>query len=83
MWAWLAQRVAAIALIPLVLVHITYPYKVVTQFLLVMTVAFHGLLGIRVLLIDIGVNVRREKVLLALAAMVALVFVLLMGRRLL
>ena len=83
MWAWLAQRLAAIALIPLVFVHISYPYRVVTQFLLVVAIAFHGLLGVRVLLIDIGVNVRHEKVLIALAAVVALVFVLVMGRRLL
>lgn len=83
MWAWLAQRLAAIALIPLVLIHVTYPYKVVTQFLLVMAIVFHGLLGIRVLLIDVGMNVRREKTLLAIAAVVALLFVLVMGRRLL
>ncbi len=83
MWAWLAQRIAALALIPLVIVHVTYPYKVVTQFLLVATVVFHGLLGVRVLLIDAGIGARREKMVLALVAAAAVVLVLVMGRRLL
>ena len=83
MWAWLSQRAAAIALIPLLLLHISYPYKVVTQFLLVSVIAFHALLGIRVLLIDVGVNVKSEKVLLVAAAAIAVLFVFVMGRRLL
>ena len=83
MWAWLTQRLAALLLIPLVLIHIIYPYKVVTQFLLVVIIVFHGLLGIRVLLIDVGVAARKEKAILGVVAFLALVFALLMGRRLL
>lgn len=82
MWAWIVQRVAALALIPLVLFHIAYPYKVAAQFLLVMLVVFHGMLGVRVLLIDVGVGVRSEKIILAIVSFVGLVFVVLVGRHL-
>lgn len=83
MWAWLTQRLAAVALIPLLLLHISYPYKVVTQFLLVTVITFHALLGIRVLLIDAGVNVKAEKILIVVAAAIGVLFVFVMGRRLL
>jgi succinate dehydrogenase/fumarate reductase cytochrome b subunit len=82
MWAWIVQRVAAIAVIPLILVHIAYPYTVATQFLLVMVVVFHGMLGVRVLLIDIGVNVKSEKVILALVAFIGFMLLVVMGRHL-
>ncbi|MBI2834657.1 MAG: hypothetical protein HYX76_09565 [Acidobacteria bacterium] len=82
MWAWLTQRLAALALVPLILLHITYPYKVLAQFLLVMAVVFHGMLGIRVLLIDLGVNVRSEKVILGIVSFIGLIVLFLAGQHL-
>lgn len=83
MWAWVTQRLAAIALIPVVALHIVWPYKVVTQLLLLTLIVFHGMLGVRVLLIDIGVDVRAEKIVLGIMAVVGLLVLLLVGRVLL
>jgi succinate dehydrogenase hydrophobic anchor subunit len=83
MWAWLTQRLAALALIPLLVIHIAWPYKVASQLLLLLVIVFHGMLGVRVLLIDIGVNVRSEKIVLGIVAVVATLVFLLVGRTLL
>jgi succinate dehydrogenase hydrophobic anchor subunit len=80
MWAWLVQRLAALALIPLILFHIAYPYKVFTRFLLLIAIVFHGMLGVRVLLIDMGVDARSHKVILGIVAFIGLVLVALFWR---
>jgi succinate dehydrogenase/fumarate reductase cytochrome b subunit len=74
-WAWLLQRLAALFLIPLILLHIAYPYKLLTQFLLLMTIVFHGMLGIRVLLIDMGVGIQNQKIILGIVASLGLVLI--------
>jgi succinate dehydrogenase/fumarate reductase cytochrome b subunit len=64
MWAWLWQRVSALAIIVLLVFHITLPYKQIIQFLLLLVVTFHATLGLRVILLDFNiVNVRHHKIL--------------------
>ena len=52
MWAWLWQRISALLIVVLLVLHITLPYKLVIQFLLLLTVTFHATLGLRVILLD-------------------------------
>jgi succinate dehydrogenase/fumarate reductase cytochrome b subunit len=63
MWAWLLQRVSAILLLLFLTLHFFFPYRRPLQFLLLLVVAFHASLGIRVLLIDLGANVKTQKIL--------------------
>ncbi len=65
MWAWLLVRASAVFIVLLVAAHLVYPYAVSVQFLLLLSLTFHGVLGLRVMLMDIGVAVRYEKALLA------------------
>jgi len=78
MWAWLWQRISALALIILLIIHVTLPYRPLIQFLLLLTVVFHVTLGLRVILLDFGlVNVKYQKALIGgLVALGAVVFVL-------
>ncbi len=52
MWAWLWQRISALLIVVLLVLHITLPYKLVIQFLLLLTVTVHATLGLRVILLD-------------------------------
>jgi succinate dehydrogenase/fumarate reductase cytochrome b subunit len=52
MWAWLCQRISALAILVLLVLHITLPYKPIIQFLLLLVVTFHAALGVRVILLD-------------------------------
>ncbi len=63
MWAWLLQRVSAILLVVLLAIHISYPYRLLTQFLLLMTAVFHAGLGIRVMVLDLGIGIKYQKAL--------------------
>jgi succinate dehydrogenase / fumarate reductase cytochrome b subunit len=63
MWAWLLQRVSAILILLFLTLHFFLPYRRPLQFLLLMVVAFHASLGLRVFLIDLGANVKTQKVL--------------------
>ena len=66
MWAWVWQRISAIAIVFLFGLHIALTYKPVIQFLLLMTVIFHAALGIRVILLDFNlVNVKYRNLLIA------------------
>lgn len=65
MWAWLLVRASAVFIVLLVAAHLVYPYAVSVQFLLLLSLTFHGVLGLRVMLMDLGVAVRYEKALLA------------------
>jgi succinate dehydrogenase/fumarate reductase cytochrome b subunit len=78
MWAWLWQRISALAIIALLAIHITLPYRPLIQFLLLLTVVSHVTLGLRVILLDFGlVNVKYQKALIGgLAAFGAVIFVL-------
>ncbi len=66
MWAWLFQRVSAILILFFLTLHFFFPYRRPLQFLLLLVVAFHASLGIRVFLIDLGANVKTQKILFIL-----------------
>ena len=55
MWAWLVQRGAAIALLAVVVLHLTNPFRRSVQAALLVLVLLHALLGVRALLLDFGV----------------------------
>lgn len=66
MWAWIWQRVSAIAVLLFLVLHITLTYKPIIQFFLLITVVFHAALGLRVILLDFNiVNVKYQKALIA------------------
>lgn len=66
MWAWLWQRISALALVVLIVLHLTLTYRPLIQFLLLLVLVFHGTLGLRVILLDFGVvHVRYQKALVA------------------
>lgn len=66
MWAWLWQRISALTIIILLTLHLLLPYRPFLQFLLLLAVTFHAALGIRVILLDLGlVHVRYQKALFA------------------
>jgi succinate dehydrogenase / fumarate reductase cytochrome b subunit len=79
MWAWLFQRISALAIVVLLVLHITLPYKLAIQFLLLLTVTFHATLGLRVILLDFNlVPIRHHKALawgLPIAGLIVLFFV--------
>jgi succinate dehydrogenase hydrophobic anchor subunit len=77
MWAWLIQRGAAIALLIVVAVHLTNPFRRSVQAALLALVLLHALLGVRALLLDLGIPLTWHRALfwLALAAS-AVLFVL-------
>jgi succinate dehydrogenase / fumarate reductase cytochrome b subunit len=78
MWAWIWQRISALAIIVFLGLHLTLTYKPVIQFLLLATVTFHAALGLRVILLDFNiVNVKYQKALIAgLAALGIIIFVI-------
>jgi succinate dehydrogenase hydrophobic anchor subunit len=67
MWAWLIQRAAAIALLAVIVLHLVNPFRRGVQAVLLALVLVHGLLGVRSLLLDVGVPLRWHRALLALA----------------
>jgi succinate dehydrogenase / fumarate reductase cytochrome b subunit len=82
MWAWIWQRISALAIIFFLGLHLTLTYKPVIQFLLLMTVTFHAVLGLRVILLDFNVvNVKYQKALIAgLAAVGIILFIIIWTR---
>ena len=58
MWAWLAQRAAAVALVAVIALHLQNPFVRPVQALLLGLVLLHGLLGVRAILLDFGLPVR-------------------------
>lgn len=71
MWAWLIQRAAAVALLVVVAVHLTNPFRRGVQAALLALVLLHALLGVRAILLDFGLPVRWGKALFALALALA------------
>ncbi len=65
MWAWLLQRLAALALIVVIVVHLKNPFARSGQALLLGLVLLHGLLGVRSILLDFGLPVRWHRILFA------------------
>jgi succinate dehydrogenase/fumarate reductase cytochrome b subunit len=78
MWAWMWQRISALAIIVLLSLHITLTYKPWLQFLLLLAVAFHAALGLRLILLDFNlVNVKYQRALIwGLTGLGLVVFVL-------
>ncbi len=65
MWAWIWQRISALAIIVLLALHLTLTYIPLVQFLLLLVVVFHGVLGLRVILLDFNiVGVKYQKALI-------------------
>lgn len=65
MWAWLAQRAAAVALLVVIALHLHNPFARWVQALLLALALLHGLLGVRAILLDFGLPVRWHRALLA------------------
>jgi succinate dehydrogenase / fumarate reductase cytochrome b subunit len=64
MWAWLLQRISALAVVALIALHVSLTYNRLTQFLLLFAVTFHATLGLRVILLDFNiVNVKYQRAL--------------------
>ena len=62
MWAWLLQRISAVAIVFFLILHMFFTYKPFVQLMLLMFVAFHGALGLRVILLDCNlVNIKHQK----------------------
>jgi succinate dehydrogenase / fumarate reductase cytochrome b subunit len=65
MWAWLLQRISAVCIIILLCLHLVYTYKPLVQFLLLLVLAFHAALGVRVILLDFNlVKVKYQRYLI-------------------
>jgi len=73
MWAWLVQRAAAVLLLVVIAAHLVNPFRRGVQAALLALALLHGLLGVRSLLIDVGVSLRWHRALLALALALAAV----------
>ena len=73
MWAWLIQRAAAVFLLLVVALHLTNPFRRGVQAVLLALVLLHALLGVRSLLLDVGLPLRWHRALFALALILAAV----------
>jgi len=73
MWAWLIQRAAAVALVPVIALHLVNPFRRGVQALLLGLVLLHALLGVRSLLLDVGLPLRWHRALFAIALGLAVV----------
>lgn len=71
MWAWLIQRAAAIALLAVIAAHLVNPFRRGVQAALLALALLHALLGVRALLLDVGVPVRWHRALFVAALAVA------------
>jgi succinate dehydrogenase hydrophobic anchor subunit len=71
LWAWLIQRAAAVALLVVIVLHLVNPFRRGVQAALLALVLVHGLLGVRSLLLDVGLPTRWHRALLALALILA------------
>ncbi len=77
LWAWFIQRAAALALVIVVALHLTNPFVRSVQAALLGLVLLHGLLGVRAILLDVGLPVGLHRALFAAAlGLAALLFAL-------
>jgi succinate dehydrogenase hydrophobic anchor subunit len=67
MWAWLIQRAAAIVLLVAIALHLVNPFRRGVQAALLALALLHALLGVRALLLDLGLPLRWHRVLFVLA----------------
>ena len=71
MWAWLLQRAAAVALLVVIALHLANPFLRPVQAALLALALLHALLGVRVLLLDLGLPLRWHRALFILALVLA------------
>ena len=75
MWAWLIQRAAAVGLLLVVAAHLINPFRRGVQAALLALVLLHALLGVRALLLDVGLPLVWHRMLfLAALALAATIF---------
>jgi succinate dehydrogenase hydrophobic anchor subunit len=79
MWAWLIQRAAAIGLLGVVALHLINPFRRGVQAALLALVLVHALLGVRALLLDVGLPLRWHRALFVLALVLAAVLFAVVG----
>lgn len=72
MWAWLLQRVAAVGLLVVIVMHLKNPFMRPVQATLLGLVLLHGVLGIRSILLDFGLPARWHRLLFLLALLVGI-----------
>ena len=80
MWAWLIQRAAAVLLLVVIVLHLVNPFRRGVQAALLALALLHALLGVRSLLLDVGLPMRWHKALFALALLLAAVLFALVWR---
>ncbi len=73
MWAWLLQRTAAVLLLMVIAMHLVNPFRRGVQAALLALALLHALLGVRSLLLDVGVPLAWHRALFALALGLAVV----------
>lgn len=71
LWAWLLQRLAALALVVALVLHLRNPFLRPVQALVLGLVLLHGLLGLRAILLDVGLPVRLHRALFVGALVLA------------
>jgi succinate dehydrogenase hydrophobic anchor subunit len=71
MWAWLIQRAAAVLLLVVIALHLVNPFRRGVQAALLALALLHALLGVRSLLLDVGLPLRWHRVLFVLALLLA------------
>jgi succinate dehydrogenase hydrophobic anchor subunit len=71
MWAWLIQRAAAIGLLAVVVLHLVNPFRRGVQAALLALALLHALLGVRSLLLDVGLPQRWHRALFVAALVLA------------
>jgi len=82
MWAWVLQRFTALGIIVFIVLHLVYPYQVLIQTVLVFTVCFHAVLGLRVIVLDVSRRVALQKVLFTtLLLLGAIAFIIILKTR--
>lgn len=82
MWAWVLQRISALLILAFVILHFCYPYQVLFQICLLGVATFHAVLGLRVILLDLGTNIVLQKLLFwALGAVGIVAFVIVLNWR--
>ena len=80
LWAWLLQRGAAVLLLGVIALHLHDPFARRVQAVLLALVLLHGLLGVRAMLLDLGLPVRFHRALLAGALVLGAVLFALVWR---
>ena len=70
-WAWLLQRAAAVALLVVIALHLANPFHRFVQAALLALALLHALLGVRVILLDVGLPLRWHRLLFVLALVLA------------